>query len=86
MRSDNAGGNLFVDKCERKNERSRFAAGALAIAAAGTIESFSLHSTASTMVLRRIRILVLADGTPYRRDLRQDDVSTRTSPSSSERK
>jgi len=68
MRSDNASGNLFVDKCERKNESSRFAAGALAMTAAAAIESFSLHSTTSTMVLRRVWILVLADGAPHRRD------------------
>lgn len=69
MRSDIAGGNLSVEQMrKKKNESSRFAAGALAMAAAGAIVSFSLQGTASTVGLRRIRILVLADRAPHRRD------------------
>ncbi len=40
---------------------------------------FSLHGTAPSAGLRRVRVLVLADGAPHRRNLQtrpQNDIST----------
>ncbi len=63
----NASGNLFVDECERKKRmvslRSEDGGGG-----SGN-RIFSLHGTAPSAGLRRVRVLVLADGAPHRRNL-----------------